>query len=122
MSFLSVFQSVLHAVEAAAKIAAPIIATQDPVIGGLMSSATDAAVGVEAAITAPGAGAQKAGVVSAQTGAVIGVINGILASQGKAALPAGTNDLVQASVKSVVSGLNAVATAVQAAPAAPPVQ
>lgn len=118
MSFLSVFQSILHVVEAAAKIAAPLIATQDPVIGALMTQATNAAVGVEAAITTPGTGAQKAAVVAGQSQATIDVINSILASQGKPPLPAITNSVVQAGVQTVISGLNAVAVAVPPAPAA----
>ena len=48
MSFLSVFARILHVIEAAAQIAAPIIATQDPVIGALMTQANNAAIGVEA--------------------------------------------------------------------------
>jgi hypothetical protein len=112
MSFLSVFQTILHVVEAAAKIAAPLIATQDPVIGALMSQANNAAIGIEAAITTPGTGTQKAAVVAGQSQATIDVINAILASQNKPALPANTNVIVQAGVQTVISGLNVVAKAV----------
>lgn len=112
-SFLSVFKNILHGIEAAATVAAPIVATVDPTIGALINLATTSAVTVEAAIPADGNGVQKAAAVAGQSQAVIDVINGILASQGKAALPPNTNDIVQASVKTVVAGLNAVATAVQ---------
>jgi hypothetical protein len=112
MSFLSVFQTVLHVIEAAAKIAAPLIATQDPIIGALMTQANNAAIGIEAAIITPGTGEQKATVVAAQSQATIDVINGILASQNKPPLPANTNTIVQAGVKTVIGGLNAVAQAV----------
>lgn len=118
-SFLSVFKSILHAAEAAAVIAAPIINTFDPVIGGLINSATQAAVGVEGSITAPGSGAQKAAAVAASTQAAIGVANGILASQGKPPLPATTGDVIAQQVGVVVSSLNAVA-AIGTAPAAKP--
>lgn len=117
-SFLKGFQTVLHVVEAAAKIAAPLIATQDRVIGALMTQANNAAIGVEAAITTPGTGTQKAAIVAAQSQATIDVVNAILASQNKKPLPANTNDIVQAGVQTVVAGLNAVTAAV--APAAPP--
>lgn len=117
MSFLKVFASILHATEAAASIAAPIVATMDPTIGGLMSAATTAAVGAEAAITAPGSGPQKAAAVQAQTQASIGVINAILASQNKKPLPANTGDVIASQVGVVVGNLNAIKAAVLAAPA-----
>ncbi len=116
MSFLRVFANILHAVEAAAAIAAPIIKIVDPTIGSLMTMATTAAVGVEAAITAPGSGQQRADAVAAQTGAVINVINGIRVSQGKPPLPPDTNDVVQSQVKTVVGGLNVVADTVDPQP------
>ena len=119
-SFLSAFRNVLHAVEAAATIAAPIIAAVDPTIAALMTQANNAAIGVEEAITTPGSGAQKAAIVAAQSQATIVVINSILASQNKQPLPANTNAVVQAGVQVVVSGLNAVSQAVGAAPAVPP--
>lgn len=120
MSFLSVFTSILHATEAAASIAAPIVATMDPIIGKLMESATQAAVGAEAAITAPGSGPQKAAAVAAQTSASIQVANDILASQGKAPLPADTGKVIASQVGVVVGNLNAIEAAVKnAKPAAP---
>ena len=120
MSFLSVFKSILHAMEAASVIAAPIVAAQvDPTIGALMSQAATTAVLVEASIPATGSGATKALAVASQSQAIIDTISSILQSQGKAPLPANTNDLVQAGVKATVAGLNAVATAVAAAPAKP---
>lgn len=111
-SFLSVFATIGHAVEAAAKIAAPIVATLDPQIGGLMSMATSAAVGIEAVITQPGAGQQKADAVAAQTKAAIDVANSILASQNKPPLPANTADVIAHQVGVVVAGLNGVSQAV----------
>jgi hypothetical protein len=66
MSWLSVFATILHAAEAASRIAAPIIAvTVDPTIGELMLQATNAAVGVESIITTPGSGPQKSALVRA---------------------------------------------------------
>jgi len=111
-SFLSVFADIMHAIEAAAAISAPIIATFDPVIGGLMTSATTAAVMVEGSITAPGSGPDKAAAVTASTNAAIGVANQILASQGKAPLPANTSAVVSNGVGMVVGNLNAVMSAV----------
>ncbi len=115
MSFLSVFRNVLHVVEAAAAISAPIIATQDPTIGALMTMANNSAIGIEAAITTPGTGAQKAAVVDAQTKAAIGVANAILASQNKPPLPATTEAAISASVMTTVSALNAISVAVSGA-------
>lgn len=119
-SFLTVFRDILHAAEVAAQIAAPIISTLDPQIGGLMSAATQAAVGVEASITAPGSGQQKAQVVAQETQASIDAINAILASQGKPGLPANTAQVISQQVGIVVGNLNAIKTAVTTAPAAPP--
>ena len=119
MSFLSVFDTVLHAVEAAAAIAAPIIQTMDPEIGGLMSAATQAAIGVEQSITTPGSGQQKAQVVTQQTQAAIDVTNAILASQGKKPLPANTGQVIAAQVGVVVGNLNAIEQAVKASSKAP---
>jgi len=113
MSFLSVFSKVLHGIESASQIAAPIIATQDPTVGAIMQMAVTAAVGVEAAITADGTGAQRAAVVAAQSQAVIDVANAILSSQNKKPLPANTNEITQALVKTVVTGMNAVEVAVK---------
>lgn len=115
MSWLSVFDSVLHAVETAAKLAAPFVAAADPTIGALMAQAATAAVNVEVMLgTAPGP--EKAAVVAAGTQATVDVINGILASQGKNPLPKNTTDQVQAVVKTVVTGLKAVAIAVSGYP------
>jgi hypothetical protein len=116
-SFLSVFGSVLHAVEAATAIAAPIVRTMNPTVGGLMQMATIAAVGAESAITTPGAGAARAQAVSEQTKAAIDVANGILSAQGRAPLPASTGEVIAQQVGVVVAGLNGVASAV-APPAA----
>ena len=115
-SFLRGFLTVLHAVETAAKIAAPIISTVDPVIGALMTQANNAAIGIESAsltmsTTIPGD--EKAAIVAAQSQATIDVINSILVSQNKPKLPDNTNTIVQATVKTVVSGLKAVAQAVE---------
>ncbi len=112
MSFLRVFSSILHAIEAAAVIAAPVVKIMDPTIGNLMTMATTAAVGVEAAITTPNSGQQRADAVAGQTSAVIGVINGLLASQNKPPLPANTGEVVAGQVKTVVTGLNTVADTV----------
>lgn len=117
MSFLSVFSTILHATEAAASIAAPIISQMDPTIGDLMASATRAAVGAEAAITAPGSGQQKAAAVAAQTQASIDVANKILESQGKKPLPTNTADVIASQVGVVVGNLNAIESAVKASPA-----
>ena len=113
MNFLQVFENTLHAIEAAASIAAPIIATQNPVIGALMTQANLAAIGAEAAITSPGMGAQKAAVVAAQSQATLDVINGSLAIRNKPILPAETNQAIQAEAEVVVRGLNAVAMAIK---------
>lgn len=118
MSFLSVFKDILHATEAAAAIAEPIIATFDPVIGALMLGATEAAIAVEGSITAPGAGAQKQAAVTASTNAAINVVNGILQSQGKQPLPANTGQAISQQVGVVVANLNGIAKAVSAQPAA----
>jgi hypothetical protein len=114
MSFLSVFKSILHAAEAAASIAAPVVAKMDPVIGALMLQATNAAVGVEALILDTKKGAEKMDVVGQQVQATVDVVNGILQSQNKAALPPGITDTVKQQVEVVVSGLNAVQKAVNA--------
>jgi hypothetical protein len=119
MSWFTTFDSILHLVEAAAKIAAPIIAvTVDPTIGGLMLQATNAAVGVESILTTPGSGPQKAALVRAQTQATVDVINGILVSQSKPTLAPNVTDIVQQQVQVVVSGLNTVQQAVEGVPAA----
>jgi hypothetical protein len=111
-SFLRVFQTIGHAVEAAAMIVAPVIKVVDPVIGNLMTMAVNAAVGMEAAVTAPAAGGQRADLVGQQTQAVVNVINGILLAEGKSALPSNITDVVGTQVKAVVSGLNTVADTV----------
>lgn len=117
-SFLTVFRDILHAAEVAAQIAAPIISTMDPEIGMLMSAATNAAVNVEATVTAPGSGDVKAAAVKASTQAAIDATNAILVSQGKKPLPATTGLVIATQVGSVVANLNAVKDAVNASAAA----
>lgn len=112
MSFLLVFRNILHAAEAAASIAAPVIAKMDPVIGALMLQATNAAVGVEALILGAKKGTEKMDVVGQQVQATVDVVNGILLSQGKTPLRSDITDTVKQQVQVVVSGLNAVQTAV----------
>ncbi len=109
MSFLHVFRGILHATEVAAQLAAPIVATVDP----LMLQATNAAVNVEGSITAPGSGEAKAAVVRAGTQATIDAINALLASQSKPPLPTNTTDVVQGTVKNVVLGMNTIQAAVK---------
>ena len=117
MSFLRVFQSVLHAIEAAAAIAAPIVKAVDPTIGALMTQAAQTAVTVEQAVTA--SGEQKAAIVSQATQAGIDLTNSLLQSQGKASLPAGIITAINATTKNVVDTLNTVAdTVMPPAPAA----
>ena len=111
-SFLSVFKTILHGLEVAASIAAPIVATQDPIVGALMQQATAAAVAVEQGITTPGQGSAKAQAVKAGTQATVDAINGILTSQGKNPLPQNTTDVVQAQVVATVTGMNAILAAV----------
>ena len=117
-SFLTVFKDILHAAEVAAQIAAPIITTMDPQIGQLMAGATQAAVGMEATITTPGSGAQKAQAVAQQTQASINAINQILQAEGKKPLPDNTGQVIAQQVGAVVGNLNAIKAAVTAAPAA----
>jgi hypothetical protein len=107
MSFLSSFRSILHAAQAAAQIAGPVIAAVRPEVGGLMLLATNASIGVEAAITAPGSGELKAALVAAQTKAAIDVTNEILKSQGKSLLSANLAEVIAQQVGVVISGLNA---------------
>jgi hypothetical protein len=121
-SFLSAFTSVLHAMEAAATITSPIIRMVSPEVGGLMMAATQAAVGAEAAITAPSAGADRAAVVAQSTRAALDVVNQILVSQGKQPLKAGIADVAIATASVAVSQLNGIAGLVNAAPAAPPAE
>lgn len=116
MSFLSVFKTIGHAVEAAAGIAAPIIATVNPVVGGLMGMANNAAISVEAAITTPNSGAQKNQVVAQSLQSTVDTINAILKDTGKAALPENTVAVVLQQLETVIAGLNATSKAV--APAA----
>jgi hypothetical protein len=113
MTWLAVFKDILHAAEAAAQIAAPIVAaTGNPVLGALILQAAHAVVEAEAIFTTPGSGPQKAALVKAQTVATIGVINDVLKLQNKPALPANTADVVQVATKTVVAGMNTVAAAV----------
>lgn len=113
MSFLSSFRSILHAAQAAAQIAAPVVAAVRPEVGGLMMLAANASIGVEAAITAPGSGDLKAQLVAAQTKAALDVTNAILESQGRAPLAANLPEVIAQQVGVVVSGLNAVHEATQ---------
>jgi hypothetical protein len=118
MSWLSVYEDLLHCAEAAARIAAPIVAvTVNPTIGALTLQAANAAVGAESLIDIPGSGQQKAALVRAQTQATVDVINGILASQNKPLLAPNITDIVQQQVQVVVGGLNTVQQAVERAPA-----
>ena len=119
MSFLSAFKTFGHAIEAAAKIAAPIIATVDPTIGSLMAGATSAAMSLEASITADGAGPQKAAAVAASTQATVDTINAILAAEGKKPLPVNTTDAVVQQVQAVITSMNTIQKVVEAAPATP---
>ena len=127
MSWLSIFKNVLHAVEAAASLAAPIIAVvvdkkqadgsggDGAVIAGLMTQAVTAAVGIESissALTTPMSGSDKAAVVDSGTKATLDLINSLLVSQGKTALPASVTDIVSATVKTTVQGLQAAQVAV----------
>lgn len=114
MSFFSKFMTVLHVAEAAAAISAPYIAIADPSIGALVTLGNNAAIGAEAAITAPGSGAQKAALVAAQTAAAVSFINALRVSSGAAPLPANVTDQVQAQVNVTVAGLNAIAAATPA--------
>lgn len=116
MSFLSAFKSVLHAAEAAVRIAAPVVSIVNPVIGSLLLHATSAAVSAEAAVT--GSGAQKAALVLQQTQAAVDLINEILASQGRPTLPEDTVQVVTSTTKGVVDGLKAVAAATVSSSAA----
>lgn len=118
MSFLSAFKSVLHAAEAAVRIAAPVVSIVNPVIGSLLLHATSAAVSAEAAVTGPGSGAQKAALVLQQTQAAVDLINEILASQGRPTLPEDTVQVVTSTTKGVVDGLKAVAAATVSSSAA----
>lgn len=118
MAWLSVYKDLLHCAEAAAQIAAPIVAvTVNPTIGALTLQAANAAVGAESLIDTPGSGQQKAALVRAQTQATVDVINGILASQNKPLLAPNITDIVQQQVQVVVGGLNTVQQAVETVPA-----
>lgn len=116
-SFLRVFRNVIHALEAAATIAAPIVKAVSPEIGGLMTQATSTAVAVEAAITTPGSGAQKAAIVSETTANTIALINSLLVAQGKTPLSLDIRGAIDATVKNVVDGLNTAANMVDPVPA-----
>ena len=113
MSFLRVFQSILHALEAAATIAAPIVKAVDPEVGNLMTLATTTAVSMEAIITAPGSGAQKAAIVQSTTQAAVDLTNALLTSQGKPNLTPAVTQAATQTAQVVVDTLNTVANAVQ---------
>ena len=126
-SFLDAFKGMgwLHILELVATISEPVIAaTVDPKggsgaqIAAIMKGSVASAVGIESIITDAGKGQIKADAVAAQTTAVVGVVNQVLAEQGKPALPANTAALAASVVKSSVDALNVVAATVAAAPAA----
>jgi hypothetical protein len=113
MTWLIVFEDVLHAAEAAAQIAAPIVAVMNPILGALILQAANAAVGAEVIFSEPGQGPRKAALVRAETAATVDVINTVLKSINKPALPLNTTDLVQVHTETIVAGLNTVAAAVK---------
>lgn len=115
--FLRVFQSILHGLEAAATIAAPIVAAVDPVVGGLMNQSVGLAVLLEGTITTPGSGAQKAAIVTQTSAATVGLINSLLGSQGKQPLGSNITEAIAATTKNVVDSLNTVANTVDPQPA-----
>lgn len=118
MGFLSVFRNIAHAAETIDALAAPIVQKVNPLIGGLMVGAAQAAVGVEAAITAPGQGDVKAGIVANQTKVAIDAINAILVARGVKPLPADTGEVVAQQVGVLVGNMNAIKAAVVGATAA----
>ena len=126
MSWLTSFLNVLHAVEAANQLAAPIVSavlggTDGPAIAGMMLQGNAAAVGIEAisaTMSIPMTGEQKGAVVDAGTQATFTLINSILTSQGKKPLAATVPAAVSASVKTVVEGLKTVGATV--GPLTPP--
>jgi hypothetical protein len=117
-SFMRVFTSVLHALEAAATIAGPIVKAVDPEIGLLMSQATNTAVLIESIIPDAKKGQVKADIVDQTTQAALDLTNSLLTSQGKQPLNAAIKDAATATAKTVVDTLNVVANTVQPAPAA----
>jgi hypothetical protein len=128
MSWLTSFLTILHAVEVADQLAAPIVAaavggTDGAAIAGMMTQANAAAVGIEAisnTFTTPMTGEQKAAVVTAGTNATFTAINSILTSQGKQPLSPTIVTTVGATVKTVVEGMKAIGAAVgPVAPATP---
>jgi hypothetical protein len=118
--FLSIGKTVLHVVEMADQLAAPIVAvalggTDGPIIAGMMLQGNAAAVGIEAisaTLTTPMNGEQKGAVVDAGTQATFSLINSIRASQGQPPLAATIPAVVATSVKTVVEGLKTVGAAV----------
>jgi hypothetical protein len=116
VSFLSVFRSIAHAAETAAKIAAPIVQAVDPEIGLILNTSVNAAVGAEALITAPNSGAAKNQMVTQVTQSTVDAINEILASQGKKPLPSNVTAASMQSLETVLSGLNAVSKIAGAPP------
>ena len=120
MSWITSFLTVLHAVEAADVLAAPIVAAviggpDGAAIAGMMTQGNAAAAGIEAisaTLTTPMTGAQKGAVVDAGTQATFSLINSILTSQGKPPLAATIPGVVATSVKTVVEGLKTVGAAV----------
>jgi hypothetical protein len=114
MTWLVVFQDLLHATEASAQIAAPIVAVLNPVLGALILQAANALVGAEAIFTERGDGPRRAALVRAQTEATVSLINTALKAQNKPLLPDNTTDVVQVHIKAIVAGLNTVAEAATA--------
>jgi hypothetical protein len=113
MTWLIIFEDMLHAAEAAAQIAAPIVAAMNPILGALILQSANAAVGAEAIFSEPGQGSKKAALVRAETAATVGVINNVLKSLNKPLLPLNTTDLVQVHTDTIVAGLNTIAAAVK---------
>lgn len=118
MSFLRVFQSILHAMESAAVISAPLLAALAPDEAPLVAQSVNTALLLEAVITNPGSGAQREAILKATTDATVGLTNSLLVSQGKPPLSANVAVAAAATAKNVVDTLNVVANAVQPVAAA----
>ena len=116
LSFLRAFTGVLHALECAAQIAAPIVAAAGkPEEAAMMQSGVASAVNVESLFGNTVTGAQQNQVVQATSLATIQLVNQIagktLISEGVAAASAQAAGIV-------VDQLNTIATAVAPAAAA----
>ena len=119
MSFLRVFTTILHALEAAATISRPIVSAVDPEIGALMTVATNTAISVEASVTAAKSGTLKSDLVAQTTQSVLDLINGLRVSQGQPQLPQTIVTAATSVSKNVVDALNVVADAVNPSTPAP---